>query len=64
MEHVNSTKRPKRSSIKDEPIDVDELADISNMKGMLSFLDTKPEDYAKLFKGVAEFPASSDKRRP
>jgi hypothetical protein len=41
--------RRKRPSVKDEDIDVHELAGMSNMDGMLSFLNTKPEDYAKLF---------------
>src|ERR1019366_3777984 len=45
-------KRHKKPSVKDEPIDVDELAGMSNMKGMLSFLDTKPEVYAKLFQKI------------
>src|SRR5215472_12581832 len=49
--------RRKKPSIRDEAIDVNELAGMSNMKGMLSFLDTKPEDYAKLFAHVADFPA-------
>lgn len=44
-----SARRHKKPSFKDEAIDVNELANMSNMKGMLSFLDTKPEDYARLF---------------
>lgn len=44
-----SAKRHKRPGFKDEAIDINELANMSNMKGMLSFLDTKPEDYARLF---------------
>jgi hypothetical protein len=47
--------RRKKPSIKDEAIDVNELAGMSNMKGMLSFLDTKPEDYARIFQ--SNFPA-------
>jgi hypothetical protein len=49
--------RRKKPSIKDEAIDVNELAGMSNMKGMLSFLDTKPEDYARIFQ--SNFPASN-----
>ncbi len=46
--------RPKHSarrkaSFKDEPIDVAELAGMSNVEGMLSFLNRKPEEYAQLF---------------
>src|SRR5262245_7952045 len=47
----------KKPAIRDEAIDVNELAGMSNMKGMLSFLDTKPEEYAKLFAHVADLPA-------
>jgi len=47
-----SGRRHKKPSFKDEAIDVNELANMSNMKGMLSFLDTKPEDYARLFAKV------------
>ena len=45
---ISSSRRPKKPSFKDEEIDVAELAGMSNMKGMLSFLDTKPEDYARM----------------
>jgi hypothetical protein len=48
-----------RRSIKTEPIDVDELAGMSNMKGMLSFLKTPPEENARRFsqrkKEIEEF---------
>ena len=50
--------RRKKPSIKDEAIDVNELAEMSNMKGLLSFLDTQPEDYARLFNKTVDFPAS------
>jgi len=49
-------KRPRKPSIKDEPINVDELAGMSNMEGMLSFLDTRPEEYAKLFAASPSLP--------
>jgi hypothetical protein len=37
-------------NFKDEPIDVGELAGMSNVDGMLSFLDRKPDEYARLFR--------------
>jgi hypothetical protein len=43
-----SNRRLRKPHFKDEEIDVAELAGMSNMKGMLSFLETKPEDYARL----------------
>ena len=42
-------KRHKRPGFKDQDIDVDELAHMANVGGMLSFLDRKPEEYARLF---------------
>jgi hypothetical protein len=58
----NNVKRPKRSNFKDEAIDVEDLANMSNMGGMLSFLDTKPEDYARLFAKAAEVEALAHTR--
>jgi hypothetical protein len=52
--------RRKKPSFKDEPIDVAELAGMSNMKGMLSFLETKPEDYAKLFGQSTSLPCEPE----
>jgi hypothetical protein len=60
---ISSNKRPRKPSFKDEEIDVAELAGMSNMKGMLSFLDTKPEDYARMLApppGVPNSPPQAD----
>ena len=59
----NNVKRPRKASFKDEAIDVDDLASMSNMGGMLSFLETKPEEYARLFAKAAETEASALKTR-
>lgn len=42
----------RKGNFKDEPIDVTELAGMSNVEGMLSFLEKKPEEYARLFKNA------------
>jgi hypothetical protein len=43
--------RHKKRSFKDEPIDLEALEQGPNLKGLLSFLDRSPDDYARLFQG-------------
>src|SRR3954451_4922961 len=56
----NIARHHKKPRFKDEAIDVNELASMSNMRGMLSFLDTKPEDYARLFSNASTPPLTDE----
>jgi hypothetical protein len=57
----HSSKRHRNPSVKDEPIDLDELANAPNMRGMLSFLERPPEEYARLF--AKDIPGAEEARQ-
>lgn len=58
--NTNINRRPKKPSFKDEAIDVNELAGMSNVEGLLSFLDRSPQDYARMFAEPGSLPQPID----